>query len=170
MVPSRCTEFPELGIWVGTQRTQYRLYMESKQSENSQYCASNKSTETITTVAGATTMNESRVRLLEELGFVWTLRGNREDIVKHPQVHIQHSSDRRIENTVDSAADALVFMQQPRQIGTHRALDSSASALASIKEMDIRLGQLKQPLESTAARSMYNQGAHPGMSEDFNPV
>ena len=65
-VPSRYAEAPELGIWVGTQRTQYRLYMKAK--------------ETGADIAGATSMNENRIRLLEDLGFVWALRtGPKED-------------------------------------------------------------------------------------------
>lgn len=59
LVPSRYELNPELGIWVGTQRTQYRLYMRAKESG----------------LVVATSMNESRVRELEELGFVWALRG-----------------------------------------------------------------------------------------------
>jgi len=73
MVPSRYAESPELGIWVGTQRTQYRLYMKAKETGES--------------VSGAAAMNESRIRILEELGFVWALRGNREDHMNLRQVH-----------------------------------------------------------------------------------
>ena len=61
LVPSRYTPNPELGVWVGTQRTQYRLHKRAK--------------ETGITVNGATAMNEERIRELEELGFVWALRG-----------------------------------------------------------------------------------------------
>eukprot|EP00429_Kryptoperidinium_foliaceum_P036643 CAMPEP_0176178096 /NCGR_PEP_ID=MMETSP0120_2-20121206/91256_1 /TAXON_ID=160619 /ORGANISM="Kryptoperidinium foliaceum, Strain CCMP 1326" /LENGTH=1067 /DNA_ID=CAMNT_0017516245 /DNA_START=166 /DNA_END=3371 /DNA_ORIENTATION=+ len=59
LVPSRYEQNPELGVWVSTQRSQYRLYMRAKE-------------------AGApvsTNMNEDRIRELEELGFVWNLRG-----------------------------------------------------------------------------------------------
>jgi hypothetical protein len=73
MVPSRYAESPELGIWVGTQRTQYRLYMKAKEAGEA--------------VSGAAAMNESRIQLLEELGFVWALRGNREDHMNLRQVH-----------------------------------------------------------------------------------
>lgn len=73
MVPSRYAESPELGIWVGTQRTHYRLYMKAKETGES--------------VSGATMMNESRIRLLEEIGFVWALRGSREDHMNLRQVH-----------------------------------------------------------------------------------
>jgi len=66
MVPSRYADNPELGIWVGTQRTQYRIYMRAK--------------ETGADIVGSTSMNENRIRLLEELGFVWALRsGGKED-------------------------------------------------------------------------------------------
>jgi hypothetical protein len=58
LVPSRYTPNPELGIWVGTQRTQYRLYQRAKE-----------------TGIGSTALNEDRIRELEELGFVWALRG-----------------------------------------------------------------------------------------------
>lgn len=60
LVPSRYDANPELGIWVGTQRTQYRLFMRSKE----------------TGVPVTTSMNEDRIRELEELGFVWALRGS----------------------------------------------------------------------------------------------
>ena len=65
LVPSRYDANPELGIWVGTQRTQYRLYMRSKE----------------TGVPVSTNMNEDRLRELEELGFVWALRGTVPDDV-----------------------------------------------------------------------------------------
>jgi hypothetical protein len=60
LVPARYADSPELGIWVGTQRTQYRLYMKAR--------------ETGTEVPGATAMNASRIKELEGLGFVWALR------------------------------------------------------------------------------------------------
>jgi hypothetical protein len=63
LVPSRYDANPELGIWVGTQRTQYRLYMRSKE----------------TGVPVSTSMNDDRIRELEDLGFVWALRGSLPD-------------------------------------------------------------------------------------------
>jgi hypothetical protein len=75
MVPSRYAESPELGIWVGTQRTQYRLYMKAKDTGQS--------------VAAAATINESRIRLLDEIGFVWVLRGSWENSRNRRQVHIK---------------------------------------------------------------------------------
>ena len=68
LVPSRYLPNPELGVWVGTQRTQYRLFQKAKESGQP--------------LTGATAMNEERIRQLEELGFVWALRGtegNRKD-------------------------------------------------------------------------------------------
>lgn len=61
LVPSRYPESPELGVWVGTQRTQYRLYMKGKESTSS----------------AISSMNEDRIRALEDLGFAWGLRGGR---------------------------------------------------------------------------------------------
>jgi hypothetical protein len=61
MVPSRYPINPELGIWVGTQRTQYRLYLKAKEA----------GTEALMKSA----MNADRVAELEEMGFVWALRG-----------------------------------------------------------------------------------------------
>lgn len=60
LVPARYADSPELGIWVGTQRTQYRLYMKAR--------------ETGTEISGPTAMNEIRIKELEGLGFVWALR------------------------------------------------------------------------------------------------
>jgi len=60
-VPSRYPENPELGVWVGTQRTNYRLYLKAKESGEQS--------------SGASAMNEERIQQLEELGFVWSLRG-----------------------------------------------------------------------------------------------
>jgi Helicase associated domain len=60
LVPSRYPPNPELGIWVGTQRTQYRLFQEAKESGSG--------------ALHGTSMNEDRIRQLEELGFVWALR------------------------------------------------------------------------------------------------
>eukprot|EP00934_Nitzschia_sp_Nitz4_P001966 Nitzschia sp. Nitz4//scaffold107_size73032//27795//30897//NITZ4_005759-RA/size73032-augustus-gene-0.100-mRNA-1//-1//CDS//3329532590//1966//frame0 len=66
LVPSRYEPNPELGIWVGTQRTQYRLFMRAKE----------------TGMNVSTSMNEERIMTLEELGFVWALRGTApEDMV-----------------------------------------------------------------------------------------
>ncbi|CAJ1957843.1 unnamed protein product [Cylindrotheca closterium] len=62
-VPSKYAENPELGIWVGTQRTQYRLYMKGRESGN------------LTT----SNMNEDRMRALESLGFSWVQRLSRSD-------------------------------------------------------------------------------------------
>jgi hypothetical protein len=61
LVPSRYPETPELGVWVGTQRTQYRLYMKAKEGGN----------------PTVSSMNEDRVRALEALGFTWGLRNGR---------------------------------------------------------------------------------------------
>eukprot|EP00980_Cylindrotheca_fusiformis_P006910 scaffold1442_cov128-Cylindrotheca_fusiformis.AAC.31 len=61
LVPSRYSESPELGVWVGTQRTQYRLYMSGQENGTST----------------TSSMNEDRIRALEELGFAWGLRGGR---------------------------------------------------------------------------------------------
>lgn len=60
LVPSRYTLNPELGIWVGTQRTQYRLYQQAKQAGER--------------IAYSTAMTEERIQQLEQLGFVWALR------------------------------------------------------------------------------------------------
>lgn len=62
-VPSKYAENPELGVWVGTQRTQYRLFMASRDSG------------TLT----MSNMNEDRIRALESLGFSWTQRPSRSD-------------------------------------------------------------------------------------------
>jgi hypothetical protein len=61
LVPSRYPPNPELGVWVGTQRTQYRLYMKAKESGQP--------------LSGMSAMNEERIRQLGELEFVWALRG-----------------------------------------------------------------------------------------------
>jgi hypothetical protein len=61
LVPSRYPPNPELGVWVGTQRTQYRLYMKAKESGQP--------------LSGMSAMNEERIRQLEELNFAWALRG-----------------------------------------------------------------------------------------------
>lgn len=54
LVPSRYQPNPELGIWVGTQRTQYRLYMKAKESGKPSNSA----------------MNEDRIAHLDQIGFV----------------------------------------------------------------------------------------------------
>lgn len=61
LVPSRYPPNPELGVWVGTQRTQYRLYTKAKESGQP--------------ISGMSAMNEERIRQLGELDFVWALRG-----------------------------------------------------------------------------------------------
>lgn len=59
-VPSRYEPNPELGIWVGTQRTQYRLYLNAKETGDNSLAAAS--------------MSDERVQQLEELGFVWAHR------------------------------------------------------------------------------------------------
>lgn len=61
-MPSRYLPNPELGVWVGTQRTQYRLYMQAKESGEA-------------TGVVSPSMDEERIQQLEALGFQWTLRG-----------------------------------------------------------------------------------------------
>lgn len=61
LVPSRYPPNPELGIWVGTQRTQYRLYQKAKEDGE--------------ILPGASSMNDERIQQLEDLSFVWALRG-----------------------------------------------------------------------------------------------
>jgi len=66
LVPSRYPPNPELGVWVGTQRTQYRLYQRSK--------------ELGTVNPSSAAMSDDRIRQLEELGFVWALRGGSDNV------------------------------------------------------------------------------------------
>ena len=83
LVPSRYLPNPELGVWVGTQRTQYRLYQKAKEKGQQ--------------VTGASAMNEERIQQLEDLGFVWALRGtegNRKDIGPYQE---QHASSYELE-------------------------------------------------------------------------
>ena len=49
------------GTWVGTQRTQYRIYMKAKEAGKAASLNS--------------AMSEDRIAQLDELGFVWALRG-----------------------------------------------------------------------------------------------
>ena len=61
LVPARYDANPELGVWVATQRTQYRVYMKAKEDG---------------TFAN-TAMNDERILELEQLGFAWGLRSGR---------------------------------------------------------------------------------------------
>ena len=54
LVPQRYSKNKALGRWVDTQRTQYRLRNEGKHSH----------------------LTEERIKLLEDLGFVWSHQGN----------------------------------------------------------------------------------------------
>lgn len=78
LVPSRYPPNPELGIWVGTQRTQYRLYQQAKSSGNR--------------MLHSTAMNEDRINQLEELGFVWALRSGPDNAFRK---HIAELADFR---------------------------------------------------------------------------
>lgn len=62
LVPVRYQPNPELGVWVGTQRTQYRLYMKAKEESKPTPIMTSKTTE--------------RIQQLTELGFVFALRGH----------------------------------------------------------------------------------------------
>eukprot|EP00550_Attheya_septentrionalis_P004429 CAMPEP_0198283158 /NCGR_PEP_ID=MMETSP1449-20131203/2828_1 /TAXON_ID=420275 /ORGANISM="Attheya septentrionalis, Strain CCMP2084" /LENGTH=1129 /DNA_ID=CAMNT_0043979683 /DNA_START=92 /DNA_END=3481 /DNA_ORIENTATION=+ len=70
LVPSRYGPNPELGVWVGTQRTQYRLYLKAKEL-GVRYVDDKES---------PSAMNDERVAQLEELGFVWALRGTTDNL------------------------------------------------------------------------------------------
>jgi len=97
MVPSRYPPNPELGIWVGTQRTHYRLYLQSKSDTNS--VNSNESAYNFIT--------EERIRILDELGFVWALRGNEninDNFKSDPDLNELNGA---IENEALQAASAL---------------------------------------------------------------
>lgn len=61
LVPSRYSPIPELGVWVGTQRTQYRLYSAAMEKGQD--------------VAVASSMTQQRIQLLESIGFAWFVRG-----------------------------------------------------------------------------------------------
>jgi hypothetical protein len=78
LVPSRYPPNPELGIWVGTQRTQYRIFHNAKQKGGH--------------LLQSTAMNEERIRQLEELGFVWALRSGPDNSWKK---HITELADFR---------------------------------------------------------------------------
>ena len=52
LVPQRYSKNKALGKWVDTQRTQYRLRREGKQ----------------------TPLTEDRIKLLDEVGFVWSVK------------------------------------------------------------------------------------------------
>lgn len=106
LVPSRYAESPELGVWVGTQRTQYRLYMKSK--------------ETGIPVPGAAAMNEDRIAELNELGFAWALRGsdNRND--RSPMTVGQQHGEGIYDGAGFDAAHVLQVMQASGQGGASR--------------------------------------------------
>lgn len=57
-----------------------------------------KAKETGVPLPGAAAMNETRIKLLEDLGFVWTLRGSREDHMNLRQFHLQHTDDGKEED------------------------------------------------------------------------
>ena len=62
LVPTRYLPNPELGMWVGTQRTQYRLFQHSKQNG----------------IPNSSSMSEDRVRQLEDLGFSWNVKHDKD--------------------------------------------------------------------------------------------
>uniref|UniRef100_A0A6U3UDC3 Helicase-associated domain-containing protein n=1 Tax=Ditylum brightwellii TaxID=49249 RepID=A0A6U3UDC3_9STRA len=66
LVPSRYPPNPELGVWVGTQRTQYRLYMTAKEEGLK--------------VNSSSAMNDARIKQLEDMGFAWALRGTSDNV------------------------------------------------------------------------------------------
>eukprot|EP00339_Tiarina_fusa_P008798 CAMPEP_0117025770 /NCGR_PEP_ID=MMETSP0472-20121206/19007_1 /TAXON_ID=693140 ORGANISM="Tiarina fusus, Strain LIS" /NCGR_SAMPLE_ID=MMETSP0472 /ASSEMBLY_ACC=CAM_ASM_000603 /LENGTH=877 /DNA_ID=CAMNT_0004732585 /DNA_START=316 /DNA_END=2949 /DNA_ORIENTATION=- len=99
LVPSRYPSNPELGIWVGTQRTQYRLYMKSK--------------ETGTPPSGSTAMNDERIRELEELGFVWALRNTKEETASMAAVAaVAPVEDEAVAEAAGAAAAAVEAADQ----------------------------------------------------------
>jgi len=112
LVPSRYEKNPELGIWVGTQRTQYRQYMRSREAGQIM---------TPTTTAN-TTMNDHRIQELEELGFVWTLRGN--DFLPGGE------SSSSAAATVAAAASAVEIADQVANVAAAAA--ATAGAVSSL--------------------------------------
>lgn len=85
-VPSKYAENPELGIWVGTQRTQYRLHMKGRESGN----------------LTMSNMNEDRIRALDSLGFSWVQRLPRSDVAS-PLDEILLAAD-----SVDATAEGML--------------------------------------------------------------
>jgi len=92
-VPSKYAENQELGIWVGTQRTQYRLYMKGRETGN------------LTT----SNMNEDRIRALESLGFSWDQRPARSDDVS-PLDHVLVAA--QVADSVDPTAEGMLDVDQ----------------------------------------------------------
>ena len=103
----RYSDNPELGVWVGTQRTQYRLYMKAK--------AGGVASGAATTTAS---MNENRIRELEQLGFVWVLRNKAKEgtVVANPTDE---------EMAAAAGAAALAVERQDQLMGrTDQLIDS----------------------------------------------
>ena len=123
MVPSRYPQNPELGIWVGTQRTQYRLFQRAKEIGQ--------------LVTGSAAMNEDRIHELEELGFVWALRGgegkrdessedsgSHSNSNTHTRVPLPNSvglpGSARVEDVVAAAAAAVGVARMDVNVSTNR--------------------------------------------------
>lgn len=137
LVPSRYTPNPELGIWVGTQRTQYRLYQRAKE-----------------TGTGSTALNEGRIRELEELGFVWALRGGEgkrddEESLENDQHHHHHHDDSH--DSVEAAvaaeaaaaavedAERFASVQDAEQVATFVSVQDAERAAAFALVQDAEL-------------------------------
>jgi len=93
-VPSRYPENPELGTWVGTQRTQYRLYLKAKATGDP--------------TLGATTMTEERVQQLESLGFQWTRGGKKKsdnDSVENIPVKLEDHDNFDVPSAIRDSLD-----------------------------------------------------------------
>lgn len=98
-VPSRYPENPELGVWVGTQRTQYRLYMKAKEAGRQ--------------VEGVSAMNAERILQLESLGFSWCLRGTDQ---RKDSDSVEAAAEQEVIEHMSASGDVLMGDVDPEGI------------------------------------------------------
>eukprot|EP00529_Nitzschia_sp_RCC80_P008070 CAMPEP_0113486452 /NCGR_PEP_ID=MMETSP0014_2-20120614/25004_1 /TAXON_ID=2857 /ORGANISM="Nitzschia sp." /LENGTH=1315 /DNA_ID=CAMNT_0000380125 /DNA_START=307 /DNA_END=4254 /DNA_ORIENTATION=+ /assembly_acc=CAM_ASM_000159 len=142
LVPSRYTEAPGLGTWVGSQRSAYRLWKQAQASPGA-------------VVPGSTAMNEERAKALDELGFVWVLRkkDNRNGSptqptnYSHNQAVSQYQNDFIHENDGFNAAQVLQVLHGGGHDLDRRNSSAGFSQSSQYQEQSIAMNQYESHIQ-----------------------
>ena len=74
MVPKRYSVEPKLGVWVHTQRIQYRKLVNKKSNKSDGTSSDSAEEQSDTTEEISFRLTDHRRRRLEEIGFLWNAR------------------------------------------------------------------------------------------------
>ena len=95
LVPKRCPEDQKLGTWVDTQRVQYKKMRKKLEKDGIEYVPPSRleieAKESANRKPVVGRLTDDRIRRLEDLGFVWSLRDDwqkhYDELVEYKRVH-----------------------------------------------------------------------------------